>query len=104
MRRGAVVFPLLLIAVGVILLLNNLGRLPWTVWETLAKLSPVLLISLGLDILFGRSALRWALGIALALLVALAVLLALWGPAAEEAPPDPTPRPIAWSAPPPGEA
>lgn len=88
MRREAIVLPLLLIAAGVILLLKNLGHLPWTVWELLAKLWPVLLIALGLDILFGRSALRWALGIALALLVALAVLLALRGPPSEEVAPE----------------
>ncbi|MEW6216745.1 MAG: DUF5668 domain-containing protein [Candidatus Bipolaricaulota bacterium] len=81
MRRGSILVPLLLIAAGVILLFNNLGHLPWSVWGTLFRLWPVLLIALGLDILFGRSALRWALGIALVVLVVLAVLLALFGPA-----------------------
>lgn len=88
MRRGSIAVPLLLIAAGVILLLNNLGRLPWAVWDLLAKLWPVLLIALGLDILFGRSALRWALGIALAVLVAVAVILALRGPLSEEVAPE----------------
>ncbi len=79
-RRGSILGPLLLIAAGVVLLLNNLGLVPWTAWTFLVRLWPVFLIALGLDILFGRSVLRWAMGSAVALLVALAVLLALFGP------------------------
>jgi hypothetical protein len=81
MKRGSIVFPICLIAVGVILLLNNLGHLPWTVWATIGRLWPILLIALGLDILFGRPALRWVLGLAVLILVAIAILLALVGPA-----------------------
>ncbi|GAB4308291.1 MAG: hypothetical protein Kow0097_08810 [Candidatus Bipolaricaulota bacterium] len=81
MRRDSFLVSLVLIAAGVILLLNNLGHLPWSVWGTLARLWPVLLIALGLDILFGRSALRWALSAAIAVLVLIAVALALFGPA-----------------------
>lgn len=81
MRRDSFLVPLVLIAAGVILLLNNLGHLPWSVWGTLARLWPVLLIALGLDILFGRSALRWALSAAIAVLVLIAVALTLFGPA-----------------------
>lgn len=51
--------PLLLIAVGVLLLLSNLGYLPWSAWDTLWRLWPVALIALGLDVLIGR---RSALG------------------------------------------
>lgn len=79
--RGSIVLPLLLILAGVILLLNNLGHLPWTVWATIGRLWPILLIALGLDILFGRSVLRWALGVALVVLVGISVALALFGPA-----------------------
>ncbi|MFH1609775.1 MAG: DUF5668 domain-containing protein [Candidatus Bipolaricaulota bacterium] len=78
--RGNIVLPLLLILAGVILLLNNLGHLPWTVWATIGRLWPILLIALGLDILFGR-VLRWALGVVLVVLVGIAVALALFGPA-----------------------
>jgi len=79
--RGSIVLPLLLVLAGVILLLNNLGHLPWTVWATIGRLWPILLIAVGLDILFGRSVLRWALGTALVVLVGIAVALALFGPA-----------------------
>jgi hypothetical protein len=46
--------PVLLIAVGIILLLNVLGILEWGVWWTIIQLWPVFLIALGLEILIGR--------------------------------------------------
>ena len=69
-RRGGFVWPLILISAGVIFLLNNMGKLSWSVWDALWSLWPVLLIAIGLDILFGR---RSAIGslIALVLIVAL---------------------------------
>jgi hypothetical protein len=63
----------ILIAAGVVLLLNNLGLLGWDVWGALARLWPVLLIAAGLDLLVGR---RSAL---LSLLIGLAALAALAG-------------------------
>lgn len=53
-RRRSLVGPLILIGLGVIFLLNNLGMLGWSVWETLWKLWPVLLIAIGLEVLLGR--------------------------------------------------
>jgi len=40
-----------LITLGIIFVLNNLGVLPWSVWETLWKLWPIFLIVAGLEIL-----------------------------------------------------
>ncbi|MCX7750793.1 MAG: DUF5668 domain-containing protein [Candidatus Bipolaricaulota bacterium] len=80
MRSRSIVFPLVLIAAGVVLVLNNLGYLPWSVWGLLLRLWPVALIALGLDILLGRSVLRWAIGSALVALVGIAVALAVVGP------------------------
>jgi hypothetical protein len=51
--------PALLIGLGILLLLQNLGTLPLGFWATLSRLWPALLILLGLDILLGR---RSALG------------------------------------------
>ena len=51
-------WPLLLIGGGVLLLLQNLGRLPPGVWGALVPLWPVLLVVLGLDMLLGRRT-RW---------------------------------------------
>ncbi|MFZ2330243.1 MAG: DUF5668 domain-containing protein [Atribacterota bacterium] len=48
----------LIILIGVILLLNNLNILEWTVWPNILKLWPLLLISLGISLIF-RKRLSW---------------------------------------------
>lgn len=68
-RRGISLFgPLLLIALGVLFLLNNMGVIAVDVWEMLFRFWPVLLIAAGLDILLGR---RTGVGAVIALLVIL---------------------------------
>ncbi len=53
-RRGGLLGPIILIGLGLILLLNNLGLLDWSIWEALLRLWPVLIIAAGLDLLIGR--------------------------------------------------
>jgi hypothetical protein len=53
-RRVGLLGPVILIGLGIIFLLNNLGLLEWTVWEALLRLWPVLIIGIGLDLLIGR--------------------------------------------------
>jgi hypothetical protein len=75
-HRGGLVGPVILIGLGVVFLLNNLGILSWSLWDVIFRLWPVLLIAAGLDILLGR---RSAWGSLLALLLTLIVLAgALW--------------------------
>jgi len=75
-RRGSLIGPVILIGLGTVFLLNNLGVLPWSVWEMILRLWPVLLIAAGLDLLIGR---RSALGSVLALALTLAALAGvLW--------------------------
>ena len=75
-RRGGIVGPIILIALGAVLLLNNLGLLEWSVWEVLLRLWPLILIATGLDLILGRRSL-W--GSLLAVLLTVAILaLALW--------------------------
>lgn len=75
-KRISLLGPVLLIAVGVVLLLNTLGILDWSIWWRLLRLWPVLLIAAGLDLLLGRFSI-W--GSLLAALLVLAVLAgALW--------------------------
>ena len=75
-RRGGLIGPLILIGLGVVFLLNNLGILTWSVWEVIFRLWPILLVAVGLDLLLGR---RSILGSLLALALTLIVLAAvLW--------------------------
>ncbi len=53
-RRRGLVGPVILIGLGVVFLLNNLGMLDWGVWLFFLRLWPVLLIAIGLDLLVGR--------------------------------------------------
>ena len=48
-RRHSIFWPLLLIAAGILLFMNNLGQLPGTTWDVVLRLWPVLLIAAGLD-------------------------------------------------------
>jgi hypothetical protein len=55
-KRGVRLFwPIILIGVGAILLLSNLGYIHGNPWTIMLQLWPVLLIALGLEILFGGS-------------------------------------------------
>ena len=62
--RG-LILPILLIVVGSVLLLNNLGILSWSVWSTLAQLWPVILVLLGLELILGRRTSMLGIGLAL---------------------------------------
>lgn len=53
-RRPSLLWPLLLIGVGVILLLSNLGVLPQNAFSILWRFWPLMLVMIGLDILLGR--------------------------------------------------
>ena len=75
-QRGSVVGPIILIGLGVIFLLNNLGLLSWSIWGTLLRLWPILLVAAGLDLILGRRSI-W--GSLLALVLTFAILgAALW--------------------------
>ncbi len=67
-RRGGLVWPLILIGLGVVFLLNNLGVLPWDIWGTLFRMWPVILIAIGLDLIIGRRSV-WGSLVALVLIV-----------------------------------
>jgi hypothetical protein len=79
-RRVSLVGPAILIGLGVILLLNTLGLLAWSVWEAVFRLWPVLLIAVGLEIILNRLSV-WGSLLALVLTaLVLAGMLWLLGP------------------------
>ncbi|MEO8287433.1 MAG: DUF5668 domain-containing protein [Chloroflexota bacterium] len=53
-QNAPIVGPVILIGAGVVFLLNNLGILPWGIWNQLWRLWPLILIAIGLDLLIGR--------------------------------------------------
>jgi hypothetical protein len=75
-RRGGLVGPLILIGLGVLFLLANLGLLAWNFWEIIFRLWPLLLIAFGLDIMFGRRS-PW-ISLAIVLLVLAVAGASLW--------------------------
>ncbi|HEY43919.1 MAG TPA: cell wall-active antibiotics response protein [Anaerolineae bacterium] len=68
-RRGGLVGPLLLIGLGVIFLLNNLGVLAVNIWDVIFRLWPVILIAIGLDLLIGRRSVGGSLLVLVLILV-----------------------------------
>jgi hypothetical protein len=72
-RRG-VFWPLLLIALGVIFLLQNFGFITGVSWLAVASLWPLLLVLIGLDIAFAR---RWPVPTLAAEVLVIAAGLAL---------------------------
>lgn len=58
-RRRSLVWPLILISIGVLFLLNNLGVVDWNIWSILWRMWPVLIVAIGLDLIFGRRSGVW---------------------------------------------
>ena len=85
-RPHSVFWPLVLVGAGILLLLSNLGYVPWQSWNVLWRLWPLVLIALGIDVLIGRRSTIGAIvsGLLILLLVGGAVVLVLF---AQEIPP-----------------
>jgi hypothetical protein len=67
----SIVGPFILIGLGVVLLLQQLGMIQWSLWEVAFRLWPLIIIAVGADILIAR---RSYLGAVCALLAVLALL------------------------------
>ncbi len=70
-KHVSLVGPTLLVGLGIILLLNNVGYLDWGFWDVV-RLWPVLLIAAGLELLLGRRSV-WGSIVAAVLVLALLV-------------------------------
>ena len=53
-RRPSIIGPLMLITIGVLFLLANMGALPLSFWEIAARYWPLIFILIGLEIIVGR--------------------------------------------------
>jgi len=79
-RRPGYVGPLLLLSIGFILLFNNLGILPWNIWDSLWRYWSVILILFGIEIL-GRHAesnLMYMIAIFLSVLLIIGTVFLAW--------------------------
>ncbi len=70
-RRGSLVWPLILISLGLVFLLNNLGVITWDIWAFISRMWPVLIVAIGLDMIFGR---RSGIGAAITVILILGLL------------------------------
>lgn len=53
-KSASFFWPIFLIILGILLLLNNLGILSWDIWNNLWKFWPLFLILIGLEMLLGK--------------------------------------------------
>ena len=81
-RMPSAFWPLVLIGAGVLLLLTNMGYVPWQSWSVLWRLWPLLLIALGIDVLIGHRSAIGAIvsGLLILLLVGGAIAVVLFAP------------------------
>ena len=75
-RPPSLFWPIMFIGAGVMLLLSNLGYLPWESWGVLWRLWPLLVIALGVDLLIGRRSVAGAI-VSAALIVMLIAAIAV---------------------------
>ena len=76
-RRPSIFWPMILVGVGVMLLLANLGILPWQSWGALWRFWPLLLVLLGLDVLIGRRSTAGAIFSTLLILILIGGIVAI---------------------------
>lgn len=75
-RSRSFFWPILLIGIGTMLLLNNLGIVAWNTWNLVWRFWPLVLVAIGIDVLFGQ---RSALGAIFSALLVLALLAVIAG-------------------------
>jgi hypothetical protein len=74
------VWAVILILVGILLLLNNLNLLPWTIWSQIWQFWPVILILLGLQHMLGHTRLGESAMLIISILLAAGILYLLLYP------------------------
>jgi len=69
-------WPIMLISLGVLLLMSNLGIVAWSTWNMLWRFWPLILIAVGIDVLFGQ---RSAFGAIISAFLVLALIAVVAG-------------------------
>lgn len=69
-------WPIMLISLGVLLLLSNLGIVAWSTWNLLWRFWPLILVAVGIDVLFGQ---RSAFGSIISAFLILALIAVVAG-------------------------
>ena len=84
-RRSSIVLPSVLILLGILLLLQNLGFVDWNVWMAIARFWPLILIALGLELIVGRGSVSTSVILIIILIIIAGSGLALRHPTARGA-------------------
>ena len=53
-RSRSFFWPIMLISVGVLFLLSNLGIVAWSTWNLIWRFWPLVLVAVGIDVFFGQ--------------------------------------------------
>ena len=69
-------WPIMLISLGILLLLSNLGIIVWSTWNMLWRFWPLILVAVGIDVLFGQ---RSAFGAIISAFLVLALIAVVAG-------------------------
>lgn len=68
-KHGGIIGALFLIFFGILLLLNNLGIVDWTIWGEFWKFWPLILVLIGIEMILGKSRAAYIIFIVLVFLV-----------------------------------
>lgn len=75
-HRRSFFWPIMLISLGILLLLSNLGIVAWSTWNLLWRFWPLILVAVGIDVLFGQ---RSAFGAIISAFLILALIAVVAG-------------------------
>ena len=73
-RSRSFFWPIMLISLGVLLLLSNLGIVDWSTWNLIWRFWPLILVAVGIDVLFGQRSAFGAIISAFLVLMLIAVV------------------------------
>jgi hypothetical protein len=79
-RRNEIAGPIFMVGLGLIFLLSSLNVIGWGAWDTLWRLWPILLVSIGLEIIIGRRSLWVSIVSVVLILAVLGGVVWLFGP------------------------